>query len=146
MVNYALQTALDENNYLEGDIMKKLSIRIIIGLLIIGLVCTVGYFLFAKKGVNITISNHTNQSISNCFIKINYSGSANDIVVPAIASGESQEISVELPDDFTEGSLILCYTDNNNNKQEKTIIGYLEKNYNIDIALSIDDSGRIIIN
>ncbi|MBQ9765892.1 MAG: hypothetical protein IJW18_06820 [Lachnospiraceae bacterium] len=126
--------------------MKKLSIRIIIGLLIIGLACTLGYFLFSKKGINITISNHTNQSISNCFIKINYTGAANDIVVPAIAPGKSEKISVKLPDDFTEGSLILYYTDSNNNKQEKTIIGYLEKNYNIDITLSVDDNGRIIFN
>ena len=85
----------------------------------------------------ITICNQTADLVDNLFVEVTYGNSKQQIAVEDIQSQNEKTINVKLPNDFTEGSISLCYIDNNNNIHSQTIIGYIERYSKFDIWISI---------
>lgn len=115
---------------------KKAIISMIIGIVLIIAIYIITFSNLFVSGIKISICNETLQDIGNIFIT--YTGSKSDIAVPVIVSGKTETVSVDLPDDFSEGNMTLYYYNRDNEKYEKIIIGYMEKNYNYKIKLSIE--------
>ena len=117
--------------------MKKEG-KIALFILLVIALFLLAYFILSSKGIQVTIENQTEQSLHNLSIEILSNTSTECVSIGTISPDEVNTIPIELPNEFIEGSISLCYYDNNNISHKETIIGYVEQGYNINIQLSID--------
>lgn len=118
--------------------MKKSNLlSVLIFIIILG--CFVTMCTSSSSG-KISITNNTDVTISN--LKIQYSNSDEDSFdIPQLSKGETYDLNLELPDNFSEGYIKICYLDNQNEVKEEYIEGYSK---NIDIKITSIDSNSIL--
>lgn len=122
--------------------------KILITLIIFTLFLSSIYFAFFwKKDVNIKFINNTNSIISN--LKIKSKELKNDLIIPPIKPNEKYKIKFNSSEEFTKGeaSIELEHTNEQNQKEFFTIIGYIEKGSgeNINIIFKSYENGKLII-
>lgn len=94
----------------------------------------------------ISIQNNTDANISGQ--KIKYSNSPDDTIIPEILPQQKYETKLILPENFTEGSIKIVYTDKLGKNHEEYLSGYVEKNSKVKINVtinSIEDNGVLTV-
>ncbi len=98
-------------------------------------ICIVaGVFLSTGDSI-LSIQNNTDVNISG--LKIKYSNSINDTKVPEILPKQIYKAKLILPENFTEGSIKIFYTDKQGQNHEDFLVGYIEKGYKEKISVTI---------
>jgi hypothetical protein len=125
--------------------MKKQNYLYLILLIVI--IVSLSIYVVAPKYATISINNNTNTIISG--LKIKYTNSPTDeIQVPEILEKKSADIKLDLPKNFTEGFIKICYIDKQGMNKEEYIEGYIEKGYSRNRIIniqSIDENGILSI-
>ena len=119
----------------------------LVALVAVVTICIVaGIFLSIGDGI-LSIQNNTDVTISG--LKIKYSNSIKDTKVPEILPNQIYKAKLVLPENFTEGSIKIFYTDRLGQKHEEFLSGYIEKGYKEKISVtisSVEDNGVLAIN
>jgi hypothetical protein len=129
---------------MEGNMLKNKITYILIAL--VAVVIVAGMFLASKDSI-LLIQNNTDVTISG--LKIKYSNSPNDTKVPEILPKQIYKTKLILPENFTEGSIKIIYTDKQGENHEEYLSGYIEKGYKVKINVNIDkmeNNGVLSIN
>lgn len=127
---------------------KKFLISFAIIIIII-LFSTLIYFAFFwKRNINIEFENNTNSIISNLKIKSN--ALKDNINIPPIKPNEKYKVKLNSSEEFTETEAYLALENTNEQNQKEffSIIGYIEKGSgeNVKIILKNYDNGKLLIN
>ena len=112
------------------------STYILIALAVVVIICILtGIFLYSRDST-LSIQNNTDETIT--VLKIKYSNSLNIIEVPGISPNQVYKTKLILPENFTEGSIKILYTDKQGENHEDYLVGYIEKGYKVKINVIID--------
>ncbi len=103
------------------------------------------YFMFIRQNeLEVKIHNGSDKDISGLQLVTNHSLLLVD--VGTIKAGEKEKFTIELPEDFDEGSIDLFYVDKQGVQHSEVIHGYVERGYvglgEVDIR-SVDKDGVI---
>ncbi|WP_310605247.1 hypothetical protein [Anaerosporobacter sp.] len=119
-----------------NKISKKKYASFLIAFITLFFLCLFIFNKLQNNGIHITIKNQTDIALSA--MEISYTGIDKNIPIPIINAKKDYNVTINLPKEFTEGTMKLYYYDFNNNKVEYTIIGYLEKTYHRDSIIIIN--------
>lgn len=128
--------------------MKKNYIFLLATLIgIISISCFLYFLFLGKSNIEIKLKNNTNSTINN--LKIVSESLENIIDIPPIKPNETYEVKINSSEQFTNGeaSIVLEHTNEQNQKEFFTIIGYIEKGSgeNVKIILKNYKDGKLII-
>lgn len=105
-------------------------------------------YLMAQSKLEVVLNNDTDQEITG--LTITYEGIKEDVTVPPIAAEDTEVVSInpkkQSEEDFSEGTLLLTYTDEAGTIHTETVIGYFEKGYRADAEVtiqSIEEEGKL---
>lgn len=123
--------------------------KIIIGVLILFLLGIIGVFkVNFSNGYKISITNNTNEIVRNLEIRYKAGG----VIIQSISKiqpKDSWKYTIDTNNIKGEDAIILEYKDSKGNSCEEYIVGYLEKGYNGNINViinNIDKNGKLELN
>ena len=126
--------------------LRNKSTYILIALATVVIICILTGIFLSSRDSTLSIQNNTDETISVLTIK--YSNSLNIIEVPRISPKQVYETKLILPENFTEGSIKILYTDKQGVNHEDYLVGYIEKDYKVKINIiidSVDNNGVLTI-
>lgn len=127
--------------------INNMNIKKILTLITILLFSILIYFaFFSKNYIKIEIKNNTNSTISN--LKIVSLELKNNINIPTINPNEKYKVKFRPSEEFTKGeaSIELEYTNEQNQKEYFSLIGYTEGSAeNVKVILKNYENGKLLI-
>ncbi len=108
-------------------------------LLILALVVLVllAYYLMNSKHeelITLTIKNESTEKVNDLNLFLSNEETFYEV---SLEANEKKTVKISYNDTFSEGSLMMKYTDFDGNEHEETIIGYVEKGQSIKIEVII---------
>lgn len=122
---------------------SKYKILLILALIVIVLLA---YFLINSKSeklITVTVKNESTEKVNDLNLFLSNEGSFYKV---SLEANEKKTVKISYNDTFSEGSLMMKYTDLDGNEHEETIIGYVEKGQSIKtevIIKAVDAKGVI---
>lgn len=114
---------------------NKLS-YILIALAAAGTIYVASGIFLSSNDSQLLIQNNTSETITG--LKIEYSNSLNDTKIPEILPKQVYKTNLILPENFTEGSIKILYTDKQGESHEEYLSGYIEKGDEVKFNVAID--------
>ena len=109
-------------------------VLIAIAVIVAAVACIVILF---PKGISITICNNSVHDVNEVLISCGDKDSKEYII--NLRPGKKETVKYELPDDFDEGRLTICYKDKDGKKKTEVLEGYVEKGDRIKTTFTIND-------
>lgn len=122
---------------------SKYKILLILALIVLVLLA---YYLMNSKHeelITLTIKNESTEKVNDLNL---YLSNEESFYKVSLEANEKKTIKISYNDTFSEGSLMMKYTDFDGNEHEETIIGYVEKGQSIKtevIIKAVDAQGVI---
>ncbi len=122
---------------------SKYKILLILALIVLVLLA---YYLMNSKHeelITLTIKNESTEKVNDLNL---YLSNEESFYKLSLEANEKKTIKISYNDTFSEGSLMMKYTDFDGNEHEETIIGYVEKGQSIKtevIIKAVDAQGVI---
>lgn len=122
---------------------SKYKILLILALIVLVLLA---YYLMNSKHeelITLTIKNESTEKVNDLNL---YLSNEELFYKVSLEANEKKTIKISYNDTFSEGSLMMKYTDFDGNEHEETIIGYVEKGQSIKtevIIKAVDAQGVI---
>lgn len=122
---------------------SKYKILLILALIVIVLLA---YFLINSKSeklITVTVKNESTEKVNDLNL---YLSNEESFYKVSLEANEKKTIKISYNDTFSEGSLMMKYTDFDGNEHKETIIGYVEKGQSIKtevIIKAVDAQGVI---
>lgn len=113
---------------------SKYKILLILALIVLVLLA---YYLMNSKHeelITLTIKNESTEKVNDLNL---YLSNEESFYKVSLEANEKKTIKISYNDTFSEGSLMMKYTDFDGNEHEETIIGYVEKGQSIKTTLII---------
>ena len=119
--------------------------KIFIILALIVLVLLAYYLMNSKheKLITLTIKNESTEKVNDLNLFLSNEETFYEV---SLEVNEKKTVKISYNDTFSEGSLMMKYTDSDGNEHEETIIGYVEKGQSIKtevIIKAVDAQGVI---
>lgn len=126
---------------------KSLFVLVSVSIIPVTIVVFISILLF-KVGIDIRLSNQTNNEISGLYIT--YDEIKSDVKIPTLKPKENYILEVSdgknSNENFDEAALLLEYKDKNGKLHREYIVGYIERGYsgfaNIKIT-DMDENGKL---
>lgn len=118
--------------------LRNKSTYVLIALVLLVIMCGLAGIFLSSRDSTLSIQNNTVETIS--VLKIEYSHSLNNIQIPGILPKQLYETKLILPENFTEGSIKILYTDKQGESHEDYLVGYIEKGCKVKINVIIDST------
>lgn len=124
---------------------KSSKYKIFIILALVVLVLLAYYLMNSKheKLITLTIKNESTEKLNDLNL---YLSNEESFYKVSLEANEKKTVKISYNDTFSEGSLMMKYTDFDGNEHKETIIGYVEKGQSIKTELiikSVDAKGII---
>ena len=124
---------------------KNSKYKILLILVLIVLVLLAYYLMNSKHEelITLTIKNESTEKLNDLNL---YLSNEESFYKVSLEANEKKTIKISYNDTFSEGSLMMKYTDFDGNEHEETIIGYVEKGQSIKtevIIKAVDAQGVI---
>ena len=124
---------------------KNSKYKILLILVLIVLVLLAYYLMNSKHEelITLTIKNESTEKLNDLNL---YLSNEESFYKVSLEANEKKTVKISYNDTFSEGSLMMKYTDFDGNEHKETIIGYVEKGQSIKTELiikSVDAKGII---
>lgn len=126
--------------------MNKNSKYKILLILVLIVLVLLAYFLMNSKHeklITLTIKNESAEKVNDLNL---YLSNEESFYKVSLEANEKKTVKISYSDTFSEGSLMMKYTDFDGNEHKETIIGYVEKGQSIKtevIIKAVDAQGII---
>lgn len=126
--------------------MNKISKNKILLILALIVLVLLAYYLMNSKHeelITLTIKNESTEKVNDLNLFLSNEESFYKV---SLEANEKKTVKISYNDTFSEGSLMMKYTDLDGNEHKETIIGYVEKGQSIKTELiikSVDAKGII---
>ncbi len=126
--------------------MNKISKNKIFIILALVVLVLLAYYLMNSKHeklITLTIKNESTEKLNDLNL---YLSNEESFYKVSLEANEKKTVKISYNDTFSEGSLMMKYTDFDGNEHKETIIGYVEKGQSIKTELiikSVDAKGII---
>lgn len=122
---------------------SKYKILLILALIVIVLLA---YFLINSKSeklITVTVKNESTEKVNDLNLFLSNEETFYEV---SLEANEKKTVKISYNDTFSEGSLMMKYTDLDGNEHEETIIGYVEKGQSIktEVIIKVVDAQGVI--